>query len=52
MRCKDLCHALDEQPTPSRIEGMRGKLKRLVAVGLVTEPESGLFTISRPPTSG
>lgn len=42
VRCNDLCNALDERPTVSRIEGMRGKLKRLVAVGLVTEPVSGL----------
>lgn len=50
MRAKDLCHALDLGQEPSRIEGMRSKLKRLVATGLVTETEPGLFTMpcSRP----
>jgi hypothetical protein len=48
MRAKDLCHALDLGLEPSRIEGMRSKLKRLVATGLVTENEPGLFTLPRP----
>ena len=48
MRAKDLCHALDLGFEPSTIEGMRSKLKRLVATGLVTEGEPGLFTLPRP----
>jgi hypothetical protein len=48
MRAKDLCHALDLGLEPSRIEGMRSKLKRLVATGLVAETEPGLFTLPRP----
>ena len=48
MRAKDLCHALDLGLEPSRIEGMRSKLKRLVTTGLVTENEPGLFTLPRP----
>ena len=48
MRAKDLCHALDLGFEPSKIEGMRAKLKRLVATGLVTEDEPGLFTLPRP----
>jgi hypothetical protein len=48
MRAKDLCHALDLGFEPSKIEGMRSKLKRLVATGLVTEGEPGLFTLQRP----
>lgn len=48
MRAKDLCHALDLGFEPSKIEGMRAKLKRLVATGLVTENEPGLFTLPRP----
>lgn len=51
LRCKDLCHALDEDPRPNRIEGMRSKLKRLVAVGLVEELAPGLFTVPRPRTN-
>jgi hypothetical protein len=48
MRAKDLCHALDLGFEPTKIEGMRSKLKRLVATGLVTEDEPGLFTLPRP----
>jgi hypothetical protein len=32
------------------IEGMRAKLKRLVATGLVTEDTPGMFAIPRPRT--
>jgi hypothetical protein len=48
MRAKELCHALDLGFEPTKIEGMRSKLKRLVATGLVTEDEPGLFTLPRP----
>ena len=48
LRAKDLCRALDLGFEPSKIEGMRSKLKRLVATGLVTENEPGLFTLPRP----
>jgi hypothetical protein len=48
MRAKDLCHALDLGIEHTRIEGMRSKLKRLVATGLVVEDEPGLFTLPRP----
>ena len=47
LRRKDLCHALDIGTEPNRIEGMRAKLKRLIATGLVTEHEPGLFAIPR-----
>jgi F420-0:gamma-glutamyl ligase-like protein len=50
LRCKDLCHALDTGTEPARIEGMRYKLKRLAAAGLVTENVPGLFAIPRPRT--
>ncbi len=43
VRAKDLCHALDLGLEPQNIEGMRSKLKRLVARGLITEAEPGLF---------
>lgn len=45
MRAKDLCHALDLGLEPKNIEGMRSKLKRLVARGLITEAEPGLFAL-------
>lgn len=51
MRAKDLCHALDLGLEPTKIEGVRSKLKRLVATGLVTEDEPGLFTLPRPRSS-
>jgi hypothetical protein len=50
LRCKDLCHALDTGTEPARIEGMRAKLKPLVATELVTEDTPGLFAIPRPRT--
>jgi hypothetical protein len=45
VRAKDLCHALDLGLEPKNIEGMRSKLKRLVARGLITEAEPGLFAL-------
>jgi hypothetical protein len=48
MRAKDLCHALDLGFEPTKIEGMRSKLKRLVGTGLVAETEVGLFTVPHP----
>jgi hypothetical protein len=50
LRCKDLCHALDTGTEPKHIEGMRSKLKRLLATGLVVEESPGLFAIPRPRT--
>ncbi|WP_194891439.1 hypothetical protein [Catenulispora pinisilvae] len=50
-RAKDLCHALDMELTPNRIEGVRAKVKRLVKNGLVVENEPGLFTLAHPPTA-
>jgi hypothetical protein len=49
LRARDLCRALDLGTEPSKVEGMRSKLKRLVANGLVTENEPGLFVLTRPP---
>jgi hypothetical protein len=48
MRAKDLCRALDLGFEPAKIEGMRSKLKRLTAAGLVAEDEPGLFALPRP----
>ncbi|WP_033334465.1 hypothetical protein, partial [Streptomyces novaecaesareae] len=44
MRARDLCEALDLPILPKNTEGIRSKLKRLVARGILTEPEPGLFT--------
>ncbi|GBQ04292.1 hypothetical protein SSP531S_57860 [Streptomyces spongiicola] len=44
MRARDLCQALDLPLVPKNTEGIRSKLKRLVARGILTEPEPGLFT--------
>lgn len=48
MRARDLCRALDLGTEPSKVEGMRSKLKRLVTTGLIIEDEPGLFTLPRP----
>ena len=42
---KDLCQVLDLGLEPKNIEGMRCKLKRLVARGLIAENEPGLFAL-------
>jgi hypothetical protein len=44
-RARELCQSLDLGFEPKRIEGMRLKLKRLVALGLSTETEPGLFAL-------
>lgn len=41
----DQCTALDLGIEPKSVEGMRSKLKRLVAHGLLIEPEPGLFIL-------
>ncbi|WP_426537926.1 hypothetical protein [Streptomyces sp. UG1] len=43
MRARALCQALDLPIVPKNTEGIRSKLKRLVARGILTEPEPGLF---------
>lgn len=50
MRARDLCRALDLGTDPSKVEGLRSKLKRLVTTGLIIEDEPGLFTLPRPRT--
>ncbi|MER7315972.1 hypothetical protein [Streptomyces halstedii] len=44
MRARDLCQALDLPILPKNTEGIRAKAKRLVSRGILTEPETGLFT--------
>lgn len=51
MRAKDICHALGAGTTAKDTEGLRAKLKRLVARQILTEPEAGLFTLAPPTTS-
>lgn len=45
VRAKDLCQVLDLGLESKNIEGMRCKLKRLVARGLIAENEPGLFAL-------
>ncbi|RAO42625.1 hypothetical protein GAR06_05151 [Micromonospora saelicesensis] len=49
MRAKDICRALGTGTTAKDTEGLRARLKRLVARQILTEPEAGLFTLA-PPT--
>ncbi|RQX05909.1 hypothetical protein [Micromonospora inaquosa] len=51
MRAKDICRALDTGVTAKDTEGLRAKLKRLVARQILTEPEAGLFTLASPTPS-
>ncbi|WP_320064845.1 hypothetical protein [Micromonospora sp. RTGN7] len=51
MRAKDICRALGTGITPKDTEGLRAKLKRLVARQILTEPEAGLFTLASPTPS-
>jgi hypothetical protein len=42
--CKDCCREFDLGFEPRAVEGMRGKLKRLVERGRLIEPSPGRFT--------
>lgn len=46
LRAKEVCQVLDAGTDPRHVEGMRSKLKKLVARGILTEPEPGLFTLA------
>ncbi|WP_328890397.1 hypothetical protein [Streptomyces sp. NBC_00316] len=48
MRARDLCECLDLAVTPKNIESTRHKLKRLVNIGVLAEPEPGVFIQHRP----
>jgi hypothetical protein len=50
LRAKDICVALGTGTAAKNTESLRAKLKRLVARGVLTEPESGLFALAQPPT--
>lgn len=45
MRARDMCQALGLGVTPKDTEGMRAKLKRLVARQILIETEPGLFAL-------
>lgn len=51
MRAKDVCLALDLSVTAKDTEGMRAKLKRLVARQILVEAEPGLFMLASTPTA-
>ncbi|MFJ8212044.1 hypothetical protein [Streptomyces sp. NPDC096033] len=51
MRAGDLCERLDLAIMPKNIESTRHKLKRLVSLGVLVEPEPGLFAQHRPSNS-
>ncbi len=46
LRAKELCQALHAGTAPRHVEGMRSKLKKLVTRGILTEPSSGIFTLT------
>ncbi|MGW1106593.1 hypothetical protein [Streptomyces sp. NPDC002540] len=43
LRAKDVCQALGHELLPKNIEGTRAKLKRLVKLGVLIEPNTGSF---------
>ncbi|RKT09267.1 hypothetical protein BX285_6346 [Streptomyces sp. 1114.5] len=51
MRARDLCERLDLAIMPKNIESTRHKLKRLVSLGVLAEPEAGLFALHCPSNS-
>ena len=51
MRAKDVCLALGLGTAAKDIEGMRAKLKRLLARQILTETEPGLFSLASQPPS-
>ncbi|GAB7184292.1 hypothetical protein ATKI12_4123 [Kitasatospora sp. Ki12] len=48
LRAKDVCQALGLGAEPRHTEGTRAKLNRLVTRGILTEPEPGLFALTKP----
>ncbi|MGW0801389.1 hypothetical protein [Nonomuraea sp. NPDC002799] len=47
LRVKDICRMLNTDVDHKHTESLRAKLKRMVARGVLTEPEPGLFTLPR-----
>jgi len=50
LRAKDICVALGTGTAAKNTESLRAKLKRLVARGVLTEPDPGLFALTQPAT--
>ncbi|NJP98476.1 hypothetical protein HCN51_55195 [Nonomuraea sp. FMUSA5-5] len=48
LRVKNLCRLLNTEADHPHTEGLRANLKRMVARGVLTEPQPGLFTLPRP----
>ena len=46
LRCKDVCAGVGLGTEANHIEGMRGKLKKLVGRGILAEVEPGLFALA------
>jgi hypothetical protein len=46
LRCKEVCAALGEEATASRVETVRSKLKRLSVRGVLIESAPGLFALA------
>ena len=51
LRAKELCQLLGTGTDARHTEGMRSKLKKLVARGILTEPQAGLFTLAHAATT-
>jgi hypothetical protein len=51
MRAKDLCLTLGLGTAPKDTEGLRAKLKRLVARQVLIETEPGLFSLASTASS-
>jgi hypothetical protein len=49
LRAKEACRALGTDTDARHVEGMRSKLKKLVARGILAEPEAGRFTLAGKP---
>lgn len=49
LRAKDLCQLLGTDTDARHVEGMRSKLKKLVARGILTEPDADAFALATAP---
>lgn len=52
LRAEEVCRALGSDTESRHIEGMRSKLKKLVARGVLAEPEPGQFVLASPRAGG
>ena len=49
LRAREVCQTLGTDTDPRHVEGMRSKLKKLVARRNLTEPAAGVFALARVP---